>query len=55
MKSLGLKCKACGQLFATRILLGVYGRPVMGNVHYACPSCQTPSAYVNDDYVSLVS
>ncbi len=55
MKSLGLKCKECGQLFATGIMMGVYGRPVMGTAHFACPSCRKPAQYANNDYVRLVS
>lgn len=53
MRALGVKCKACGHLFGTGILYGVYGRPVVGAASLPCPACHATTLYGRDDYRAL--
>lgn len=55
MRALGVRCKACGHLFGTGILYGVYGRPRVGAATFPCPACRATSLYSADDYRTVTT
>lgn len=51
MRSLSVQCKSCGSLFATGILVGASGKPVLASVALPCPSCGNEAPYGSEDFI----